>query len=748
MNTVTPAPALLGPYRGEIAPAFHTPAFLARLESIGAWVATPDAHILSCGRNRQVRLETQAEDRLIVLAVKRFGKQSALKDWSDAVRGTKARRSWLAACALRARGLGTPEPIGYLERWRGRRLEDSYFLAQYEPDLISFKSELIRLFADEPDCGKFMALLQAVADAVRAMHEAGFLHRDLGNQNILLRHADKPSADGILFVDLNRARWKDAPLAVGDRARDLSRIWLPSDLLRVFLDMYMGAAPSPLLRKRERFHRKAYALLADTRHLRHPFRTRRNRKRAAAPTYPAPTDLWIWDEKSAQAIGAWQRKDRQRHFPRGRHASIALAALADAPGVWREYRRLLAACWQTPVAMKDRVGIAVQPRPATWDRERALLAGLGRIPVLIRFYAHEQPRDWSFAAEAAQALRKDGHAVSVALVQNRRAIVEPLSWLRFVRHVLDAVGPVADRIEIGHAINRVKWGLWDVAEYRRLLDGVAAVACAGSNLKFMGPAAIDFDFPHVLAALRAMPPTLRFDALSHHLYVDRRGAPENRQGPFSALEKFALARAIACRANRCADRLIVSEANWPLQGTGVWSPVGSPYESPGPRRNDPSVSEDEYADFMLRYLCLALCSGMVERVYWWRLVARGFGLVDDTDPDAWRERPAYRMLETFLALLGDAEFVREESRPVEAEPAPATAAARRPTPPIVRRLTFRKADGQTLAMLHTTGAAADWPLPDRAERVLDAFGADQTPATPTLLRLTGRPVYVLGKENG
>ncbi len=54
---------------------------------------------------------------------------------------------------------------------------------------------------------------------------------------------------------------------------------------------------------------------------------------------------------------------------------------------------------------------------------------------------------------------------------------------------------------------------------------------------------------------------------------------------------------------------------------------------------------------MARYLLLTLASGHVSRVYWWRLAARGFGLVDDTDPAAWRPRPAFLALQTLLQKL-------------------------------------------------------------------------------------------------
>src|SRR5690606_4205488 len=112
-----------------------------------------------------------------------------------------------------------------------------------------------------------------------------------------------------------------------------------------------------------------------------------------------------------------------------------------------------------------------------------------------------------------------------------------------------------------------------------------------------GPAAIDFEYHYVPALMQELP-ARTFDAMSHHLYVDRRGAPENPQGSFALLEKLALAKALArtCKAFR-SPRLVISEVNWPLAGTGCHSPVAAPYVLPTQSQWALGVDEETYADY-------------------------------------------------------------------------------------------------------------------------------------------------------
>jgi tRNA A-37 threonylcarbamoyl transferase component Bud32 len=706
----------IGPYEGTVAEGYDRAEFFDALARLPELVA--EGTVVASGKDLVVRLELGAEH----LVVKRFGKEPPWKDRVDEKLGSAAMRSWTAARHLSAHGVGTPRPVAVLEQRRKRRLLESYYISEAVPGAVSLRDALLYLYYEDPVCEKFMSLLDVVAGAVWDMHAAGFQHRDLGNQNILLT----PAGDGCwthpCFIDLNRGRINSA-LTQTQRGRDVSRLTLPSDLMRAFLDKYCGIVPPRSLIKAERFHRRWYHLHHRTRKIRHPVRESIREKKGGRG-YPSPRDAWIWDERSAQAIGVLTSRERRRHYPGMRHVRIAGATLAAVPGVWREYKSCLARCYQDPVRMDDRVGVTVDPRPQRVERELELLAQLGSVPVLMRVYHHESIEDRMLRIRTARELHESGHKISLALVQDRAAVLNPSQWRSFCGDVMESLGDCVEMVEVGHALNRVKWGAWSLEEIGGILAVTTELRERHPDTRISGPACIDFEYPLLIAALGQVPEGERLAALSHHLYVDRRGAPEDKQGRFSLLEKCALAKAIARWSANCDDELIVSEVNWPLAGQGVYSPVGSPYVAPGIRKNDPSVSEDDYADYMLRYLCIAIGSGMVERVFWWRLVARGFGLVDDSE-ETWRTRPAFEMLKVFLEKTKGFEFRKHLV-----------------TRSGLTHFTFAKDGGGEVELLYSAHREIDAEALLEGARLEDAFGK---PLDSHGLKIGGRPVYVVRK---
>src|ERR1700709_1542421 len=60
---------------------------------------------------------------------------------------------------------------------------------------------------------------------------------------------------------------------------------------------------------------------------------------------------------------------------------------------------------------------------------------------------------------------------------------------------------------------------------------------------------------------------------------------------------------------------------------------------------------------MVGYYLLTQGTGLVARVFWWQLVARGYGLVDPPDPASPRRRPAFHALKTMVRELDGARLL-------------------------------------------------------------------------------------------
>jgi hypothetical protein len=134
----------------------------------------------------------------------------------------------------------------------------------------------------------------------------------------------------------------------------------------------------------------------------------------------------------------------------------------------------------------------------------------------------------------------------------------------------------------------------DWREYVALAEPALELAAA-RGLRRVGPAVIDFEF-------HLYPPTLRrltFDKVSSLLYVDRSGAPESAQFGWTMAKKLALWRAVVDRSLREPCGCWITEFNWPLEGTGPYSPA------PG----KPSVSEETQANYLVRYFVIARRAG-------------------------------------------------------------------------------------------------------------------------------------------
>jgi tRNA A-37 threonylcarbamoyl transferase component Bud32 len=689
-------------WTGELSPGF-APVDLA---GAVAHLTDPAAAVktLHWGRNYLYvsRLETVRGP--VEVVVKQFRNRDARDRLRRRWRGSKAAKSWQVARALLAAGLSTPDPVMLLES--GDESGPSFYVCRYLPEMVEarylFRAANAGTEAEQFPQVDFPAFVEDLGRAIRRLHEAGFWHRDLSGGNILLRFGSDGKPSELHLVDLNRARVGRRP-SVSERTRDLSRLALfRPEHQELLLASYWGTRPSGLRKALYRAWHRGFLFKNEAKN-----RLRGKTGRIKGLVGPRTAHAHIPDAPagaSARDKVVWDRLSDQPHQHAGRltklrvrmadaraHAEEAAAVAGALPRIWSRYRELRNGLNASAVDWRG-AGVCLRPWPESPEAPLRLVEELGAKHVLVRLHPWEE--DHSAEEALARELHARGCELSFALPQNRDLVKEPGRWRRALEEIGPRFAPLGSRFQIGQAINRSKWGIWTMREYVELVRVAEDVLRREPGVELVGPAVIDFEYHVAAAVLNLRDPGFRFDAVSSLLYVDRRGAPENPQAGFDTVAKVALLKAIAETSRNASGRCWITEVNWPLR-EGPHSPAGKTV----------SVDEESQADYLVRYFLLALGTGLVERVFWWQMVARGYGLVDPADPASPRRRPSFLAFKTLLRELDGARL--EE---VLAAPPPA------------RLYRFRRPDGNDLVVGWSGAGPARAALPRPAAAVTGRNG--------------------------
>jgi len=359
-------------------------------------------------------------------------------------------------------------------------------------------------------------------------------------------------------------------------------------------------------------------------------------------------ETYTWNPYSDQPdISIPKKKRFWHHIKRlGSYVSLAATDIIKAPSILFLYRKYWKSLYQDPCSIGDPLAVSVSPVKKRNNEIASLLKETGASKTLVRVHSWEV-KNLDHAERLCQILKQEGLDISIALLQERKDILHPAKWEKFLELAFSRFKKYSSFFEIGHAWNRVKWGLWDYREYLKL-SSPAFLLAQKHKVKLIGPAVIDFEF-------HLYPPVLKkrsFDIVSSLLYVDRVGAPENKQSGWDTRRKLALLRAVVDKSQKNSPPIWITEVNWPLKGTGKYSPVSG----------EPNVSEEEQASFLVRYYVLCLASGWVERIYWWQLIAPGYGLVDSRK-NPWRKRPSFYAFKTMAHHLKGSKFIKKIPHP-------------------------------------------------------------------------------------
>lgn len=306
----------------------------------------------------------------------------------------------------------------------------------------------------------------------------------------------------------------------------------------------------------------------------------------------------------------------------------------------------------------------------------------------------------------------------LGVILQDRAHIEDGERLRAaLRNVFHAFAGLVGRYQIGNAVNRLKWGFVTQREYFEFFQTAWDLRNREfPGVKLLGGAVIDFDLlEHCRALHNGFP--FGYDGYASLLYVDRRGAPENRQFGFDLQGKIDLLRRIirgSPKLDHGDTRLWITEVNWPLRGTGPYAPA----------LDDCRVGEWEQLLFLVRYYLLVLASGSVAACFWHQLVAPGYGLIDNRGGVV-RKRPAFRGFATLCRLFNGARI--EDFR--------------RQNEIGFYRLTARRNGAEILA-LWRTGGAASIPMPS-GKAALDVVGEPLPVTAGQPVTIGDSPVYLL-----
>jgi len=223
-----------------------------------------------------------------------------------------------------------------------------------------------------------------------------------------------------------------------------------------------------------------------------------------------------------------------------------------------------------------------------------------------------------------------GKVFMINILQDREHVENLELFHENVKVIFEKFESISCEYQIGNATNRTKWGFFSVSEYLNFYKVAQQVRdeCF-PKIKLIGPSVIDFEYYYTVSSLFNFQ-NIKFNKVSSLLYVDRRGAPINRQYGFNFKNKINLLASMVFLSPKTDNEIYITESNWPLKNTAPFAPTSE----------KECVSESDYLQYMQDYIKTAKGTSKVSKLYWHQLIAPGYGLVDNRD-GVIRRMPAF-----------------------------------------------------------------------------------------------------------
>jgi len=147
------------------------------------------------------------------------------------LRKSKARRSYEYAMLLLEKGIGTPQPIAFLEKFNWIGLLDSYYASEHLDCELTFR-ELVEI----PDYPNHENILRQFTRFSFDLHEKGIEFMDHSPGNTLIKKVSDNQYEFFL-VDLNRMNFHES-MDFDLRMKNLSRLTPKKEMIAIMSDEY------------------------------------------------------------------------------------------------------------------------------------------------------------------------------------------------------------------------------------------------------------------------------------------------------------------------------------------------------------------------------------------------------------------------------------------------------------------------------------------------------------------------------
>lgn len=144
------------------------------------------------------------------------------------LRPSKAKRSFDNALRLLSIGVGTPQPIGYVNIRRGWLFDRSYYISLQSACSHVYQELFEHPFACEEE------VMRAIGKTTARLHSNKLAHKDYGRGNILFE--EKNGKVSIELVDLNRMT--EGPLDMDAGCKNLERLPCTPGMHRALAESY------------------------------------------------------------------------------------------------------------------------------------------------------------------------------------------------------------------------------------------------------------------------------------------------------------------------------------------------------------------------------------------------------------------------------------------------------------------------------------------------------------------------------